>query len=156
MIHILCVIIYDSSLTYFQHAQRFSHTLIPLKLFRFIKPSKNMGKWLYRENFQKKSEKKFAKKSEKKFGKNHRKRHLNDRGKIFERFISEIESAPLFSQHLDTESLFYLVPMKNGELWILWPGTRNGFIKRSYDWATQFGSKWCESWPTVWVMNRKS
>jgi len=50
--------------------------------------------------------------------------HLSDRGKIFERFISEIESAPLFSQHLDTESLFYLVPMKNGELWILWPGTR--------------------------------
>ena len=85
-----------------------------------------MGMWL-RENF-----KEFWKKLRaviyRNFRKNHWKRHLNDRGKIFERFISEIESAPLFSQHLDTESLFYLVPMKNGELWILWPGTRNEFI----------------------------
>ena len=85
-----------------------------------------MGMWL-RENFIK-FPKNYDQLSIGIFAKNHWKRHLNDRGKIFERFISEIESAPLFSQHLDTESLFYLVPMKNGELWILWPGTRNGFI----------------------------
>ena len=42
---------------------------------------------------------------------------MKDRGKIE-------ESAPLFSQHPDTESLFYLVPIKIRELGILWPGTR--------------------------------
>lgn len=50
--------------------------------------------------------------------------YLEGRQKIFERFVSKIASAPKFSQHLDTESIYYLVPMKNDELWILWPGTR--------------------------------
>ena len=41
-----------ATLIYFQHERRFSHTLIPPKPFRFIKPSKNMGMW-FREKFEK-------------------------------------------------------------------------------------------------------
>lgn len=50
--------------------------------------------------------------------------YLDGRRKVYERFVSEIVAAPKFSHHLESESIFYLVPMKNKELWILWPGTR--------------------------------